>query len=245
MSCLLFDLAIEPLACALRASGIAGFQIPGILERLVAKLFADDTTVYMGETDNYNELQRVLDEWCLASRARFNGEKSECMPIGTPEFREAFIARTSTTQLGRTIPPDVRIARDGEAIRSLGGWIGNDIDLDAQWINVLGVIKKRLETWEKRKPTMYGRTLAVSMDVGGRTQYLARVIGMPEKVEKRVNKMILDFVWKGDAHPRIGRDTLFKPLGEGGLGLIDIEARNEALDLVWLREYLDISPSRP
>jgi len=46
LSCLLFDLAIEPLAEALRSSPLKGFNPPGQDTRLVVTMFADDTTVY-------------------------------------------------------------------------------------------------------------------------------------------------------------------------------------------------------
>ena len=60
LSCLLFDLAIEPLACLLRtAPTLTGFEIPGIKEKLIVSLYADDTTIYLSETDSYADLQSV------------------------------------------------------------------------------------------------------------------------------------------------------------------------------------------
>ncbi|TFK81098.1 hypothetical protein K466DRAFT_441473, partial [Polyporus arcularius HHB13444] len=32
---------------------------------------------------------------------------------------------------------------------------------------------------------------------------------------------------------------------EGGIGLLDIKVRNEAIDLTWLRDYLNLSGGRP
>ncbi|EPS94794.1 hypothetical protein FOMPIDRAFT_25316, partial [Fomitopsis schrenkii] len=32
---------------------------------------------------------------------------------------------------------------------------------------------------------------------------------------------------------------------EGGIGLLDIEARNEAIEIMWLQQYLDLTPERP
>jgi hypothetical protein len=52
LSCLLFDLAIEPLACAIRNSpNISGFQIPGLNDRVVVNMYADDTTIYLSLKD--------------------------------------------------------------------------------------------------------------------------------------------------------------------------------------------------
>ena len=53
MSCLLFILAIEPLAEALRKSELRGLTIPGVQERLVMTMFADDTTVYLHKLDPF------------------------------------------------------------------------------------------------------------------------------------------------------------------------------------------------
>ncbi|EPS96544.1 hypothetical protein FOMPIDRAFT_1130197, partial [Fomitopsis schrenkii] len=40
-------------------------------------------------------------------------------------------------------------------------------------------------------------------------------------------------------------DTLCLPVAEGGLGLLDLQARNEAIELTWVKRYLDLSPARP
>jgi hypothetical protein len=45
LSCLLFDLAIEPLAESLRQSDLKGLKIEGIQEMIIATLFADDMLV--------------------------------------------------------------------------------------------------------------------------------------------------------------------------------------------------------
>jgi hypothetical protein len=44
LSCLLFNLAIEPLACLIQNSELKGVKIPGKEDNLIISLFADDTT---------------------------------------------------------------------------------------------------------------------------------------------------------------------------------------------------------
>jgi hypothetical protein len=46
LSCLLFNLAIEPLANLIWKSDLRGYKIPGLNEDLKTALFADDTTVF-------------------------------------------------------------------------------------------------------------------------------------------------------------------------------------------------------
>ncbi|KAF8986802.1 hypothetical protein BDZ89DRAFT_884954, partial [Hymenopellis radicata] len=122
LSCLLFDLAIEPLSLALRKSTLRGLDIPNHpeMERLIATLFADDTTTYLDKSDNFTELQAILDRWCLASRARFNINKTEVIPIGSETYRE-LVAETRRTNNDPSseIPEGIRISKDGHAVRIL------------------------------------------------------------------------------------------------------------------------------
>jgi hypothetical protein len=90
LSCLLFNLAIEPLANLLRKSDLYGYPIPGSNDRLITTLFADDTTVYLDKRDNYGELLSILNLWCQVSGARFNVDKTEIIPIGSPQYRNEF-----------------------------------------------------------------------------------------------------------------------------------------------------------
>src|SRR5882672_6239223 len=84
MSCLLYNLAIQPLAMALRASTkLKGIQIRDHT-KLIAKLFADDTLVYLGSNDKFSDLEEIINLFCRASTACFNMEKT----IALPGYRE-------------------------------------------------------------------------------------------------------------------------------------------------------------
>ena len=126
LSCLLFDLAIEPLACKLRnCDSLEGLSFPGKEGRLLVNLFADDTTLYLSRNDKFDTVEKILREWCDVSGAKFNIEKTEIIPIGTEEHRRKVIntRRIHTTDV-ETLDEKIRIAKDGEAVRSLGAWIG-------------------------------------------------------------------------------------------------------------------------
>jgi hypothetical protein len=47
LSCLLFNLAIEPLACLIRSADLTGVKIPGTNKNLLLSLFGDDTTIFL------------------------------------------------------------------------------------------------------------------------------------------------------------------------------------------------------
>ncbi|EIW64006.1 uncharacterized protein TRAVEDRAFT_109808, partial [Trametes versicolor FP-101664 SS1] len=208
MSCLLFDLAIEPLAAAFRLSTLRGIEVPGAQERLIAKLFADDTTVYLSEEDDYSEMESITSKWCRASRAKFNTSKTEVLPMGTAEYRAKLIEGRAMNPSSAQIPESVHIVKDGEAIRTLGAWIGNNAPEATPWTAILRTIESRLEKWSQGHPTLNGRRLIVGMELGGRTQFLAMAQGMPKEVEKKLTDMAVNFMWKGDKHPRIAREVL-------------------------------------
>ena len=247
LSCILFDLAIEPLACKLRNDeNIKGINAPGLEEKILVNLFADDTTLYLSKEDRLDHVEDILRSWCEASGAKFNIEKTEIVPIGMAEHRTA-VART------RKINPEdrsqlddrIRVAQDGDAIRLLGAWIGNNACDLTPWEAVLDLIKKDIERWQKVHPTLYGKRLITQAIIGGRTQYLAKVQGMPPDIEAAIQRIIQNFLWDSESTPRIAPRTLERPLDEGGLNLLNIKARNEAIDIMWLKSYLNFSPTRP
>ena len=38
--------------------------------------------------------------------------------------------------------------------------------------------------------------------------------------------------------------TLRRPIHEGGLNVLDIKSRNEAIEIIWLKTYLNFAPSQ-
>lgn len=45
--------------------------------------------------------------------------------------------------------------------------------------------------------------------------------------------------------PRMALECLYKPIDEGGLSVLDINACNGAIEIMWLKKYLNLSPSCP
>ncbi|KAH7917517.1 hypothetical protein BV22DRAFT_1108555 [Leucogyrophana mollusca] len=197
---------------------LSGYGIPGLKEKQLINMFADDTTIYLRESDNYQDLESILETWCKASGAKFNLEKTEIIPIGSPKHRKEV---TETRKLNQNSPPieqSVRIAKDGHPIQSLGAWIGNNM--------------------EKGNPTIYGKSLIVQMTIGGMTQFLMKAQGMPESITKTLTKMIRTFIWGESKSPPIRLDHLHKPINEGGINLLDIPTRNQAINITWLKAHI-------
>ena len=244
LSCLLFDIVIEPLTCTIRNSpDIQGLNLPCLEEKLAIKLFADNTNLYLSKEDCLDTVQRILDKWCQASGAKFNIEKTEVIPIGSMAHQLSMInTRKLNPHDNAPLPESIHIAKDGEATRMLGAWIGNRAEDQAPWETLLDKTKNCLKRWLRTCPSVDRKSLLIQAYVGGLTQFLTQTQGMPEHVEKALNKIINDFIWDDGKGPRVALEFLSQPKEAGGLNILDIRARNDAIDLMWLKTYLDFSP---
>lgn len=246
LSCFLFNLGIEPLACMLRNSDrIRGFAVPGSGERLTVNLFADDTVVYLSEEDRYDELQKILDKWCSVSGAKFNKEKTEIIPIGTERHRNRITESRKIHDIDTPLNEDIHIAKDGEAIRSLGSWVGNKITDGTPWEPIIDKINKELNRTHLSQPSLKGKRLLSQIIIGGRTQFLTKAQGMPDHVKDTLTKLLRTFIWGKSVSPRLALDSLHAKREKGGIELLNLKNRNEAIELVWLKEYLKAKPTRP
>ena len=245
LSCLLFDIAIEPLAELIRRSThLRGIQIPGTRKFLKVKLFADDTTVFLANGDNIEDLQRILDRWCSVSGARFNIEKTEIIPLGNATQRSNILTSRKLNEACTAIPDHIHIARDGEPVRILGAWLGNSIDQAVTWAPIVENCTKRLKRWGAARHTLEGRRLIVQMQIAGVTQYLTKVQGMPREVEVALDKEVRRFIWNNDKSDTVNRKQMHATHKQGGKKVLNLEARNRAVHLTWLKAYLNLDEDR-
>jgi len=196
LSCLLFNLAIEPLACLLRKSpDLQGYSIPGVEQKIIVSLYADDTTIYLLKTDSYAELLKILTKWCIASGTKFNIEKTEVIPTGTKPHRQHVVASRRINAMDPPLPQEIKISEDGTAVRNLGAWIGNEVKEVTPWEPVLDKVRSTLRHWNKGHPTLDAKRHIVQMFAGGMTQFLTKAQGMPRQIEDALVKIIHSFIW--------------------------------------------------
>jgi len=135
---------------------------------------------------------------------------------------------------------------DGHATRTLGAWIGNEVREATAWEPILDKVRTTLQHWNKGHPSLDAKQYIVQMFAGGMTQFLAKVQGMPCQIEEALVRITRAFIWdESSTPPTIGIKKLYAQKDQGGINLLNIPARNKAIDLTWLKAYLDLSPSCP
>jgi hypothetical protein len=77
----------------------------------------------------------------------------------------------------------------------------------------------------------------VNVAIGGRTQYLTRAQGIPKNIEHTLIKIEQTFLWDGK-RVRVGHEIMILNSADGGKQILNIPARNEAIDSWNLRTYL-------
>jgi hypothetical protein len=82
------------------------------------------------------------------------------------------------------------------------------------------------------------------MFAGRMTQYLMTVQGMPTEIKTRIQKMINSLIWDSKK-TSINLNVMNTPAEEGGIGLLDIQTCNEAIQIMWLKKYTALRSPRP
>ncbi|KAL1662211.1 hypothetical protein FB107DRAFT_187489, partial [Schizophyllum commune] len=116
----------------------------------------------------------------------------------------------------KNYPKGVHMASEGDAIRILGAYFGNCFEACAPWSPRLEVVRQALERWAKGHSTLEGRRHSINISVGGTTQFLTEVQGMPDEVLRELIKMERLFFWDDKTHSPVAMDYLYGPFAEGG-----------------------------
>ena len=80
--------------------------------------------------------------------------------------------------------------------------------------------------------------------IQSRALYLAMANEMPKSIAQRMTKQMKSFTWE-NKRPLMNWMDATQPNENGGLGLPDIEARLEAIQVMWLKKYLAPLTERP
>ena len=68
---------------------------------------------------------------------------------------------------------------------------------------------------------------------------------MPNQVRDTLTDLIKTFIWGKNVSPRLALDYLHTKRETGGIKLLNLRNRNEAIELIWLKEYLKTNTARP
>ena len=218
LSCVLFISVIEVLSRALKKE-IKGIRLPDG-SAVTHSLFADDTKVILSNVNEIPVMMKILHRYGRASGAKINLSKSSLLAIGAQETPDG--------------PYIIPWARDGESVTYLGCPLGNKINTEEKWNEIMRKLQISASLWSTMGLSLKGRIMTANVMMCSRLWYHARLLPISDKKTKDFSKIIMKFIWKGK-HNRVAAGTCTQAINQGGLNLIDIQHMIDAIRVQWVR----------
>ena len=214
LSVVLFILAMEPLACAIRQdSSIRGLVVPGSGgKEAKMTVYMDDMTLLCSTNSSVVRALGWSDCFSKASGAKLNRAKSEILYLN---WREPKL------ELG--------LKETDDRLKILGVEIGKDME-KVNWEKRLPGIKWKLLQWEDRDLTITGKVLVVNAEVLASLTFLAATLPAPRSFVTLLVRAIFQFIW-GTKQENLKREIMYKPLEKGGKAVPKVEVKLNALFL--------------
>ena len=221
----LFLCVAEILALSLRANKeIDGIPVQDIINLL--NQYADDLDVCSLFTQN--SLDNILQGIEIFGRNTgfaVNYDKTKIYRVGSLKNSDA------------TLYTQREIAWTNEPINVLGIWICHDEEMSIKlnYEPLIDKTKQILESWENWSLSLIGKILVVNTMVASLFVYKMLVLpSPPETVFKRVEQLIQEYLWD-KKRPKIPLDILQRDGTQGGLKLVDLRCRDQALKVSWIQ----------
>lgn len=208
LSPLLFCLAIEPLAAAIRAApDFPGVLAGGVVHKLM--LYADDILLVVSDpARSVPSLLNIIDTFSKFSGYRVNWSKSEALPLTaycpSAAFRPGAFQwpKQGIRYLGILFPPQLK-----DLVK---------LNFDP----LLHKISCDLDRWAVLKLSMVGKVNVIKMNCVPKLNYLIHSLPLeiPLSYFKWFDRITKIFIWNGK-RPRLHINKLQRPMDKGGLGL--------------------------
>ena len=210
LSPLLYILAMEPYAHRIRMCPmIKGIPLPGTAETAKICQYADDTNLFISDTRSVTHILKLIELYGNMSGAVLNLDKTFGMWLG--RWR------------GRTDQPG-GLNWTSDPQKFYGIYIGGRDATQKTWDKILIKLEKCVQLYSRRDLSFKGRSIILQAVLCSPIWYVGSLLLMPERVEKRLNKLIFTFLWNNQPEA-LKRETLYNTFLNGGLNIVDIKTK--------------------
>lgn len=219
LSPLLFALAIEPLAIAIRsARGIQGFKRESGEERIV--LYADDILLFLGDIDSFLAVaMNIIADFGYFSGLVINWEKSALMPVDPINFLPAPVGQLMVV----------------DRMKYLGIWLTKDPNqyIKDNFAPLLLRFRRKCDIWSRLPLSVAGKINLIKMI--WMLQLLYQLHNSPVWIRmewfKKIETLFRELIWK-KGQAQIGLQTLQLPTKKGGAAVPHLRSYFLAYQLV-------------
>ena len=186
-------------------------------------MYADDTTLILADLDSVKLALDSIQIFSTFSGLKLNLDK--CEGIGLGQYK-GYIGEYANIKFS------------DEPVKCIGLYIGhNKIKCyELNWDSKIRKMEREINHWKMRKLTLFGKILVLKSLAISKLIYNFSLLDIKDDTVKKLNKKIYDFVWH--KRDRIKRNTIIGDIVEGGLSMIDIQAKIDSLRASWIPRLL-------
>ena len=222
LSALLFIISVEILAHKIRINkNIEGFLFGGVEIKL--SQYADDTTLMLKNNVSVRNALCLIKEFGIFAGLSLNLSKTQGIILGQTD------EHTWTTDICWT----------NEPVKCLGIWLGHNKEQTDKlnWDCKINVMENRIKTWKPRNLSLNGKILIIKTLLLSVINLQATVLPITDGLEKRLNKLIYNYLWNGP--DKVKRSVIVQKVSEGGLKMIDVNSWLLSLKAAWVPKIIN------
>lgn len=219
MSPTLFSLYLEPL-CRLivTSSEVRGLKLAK--EEVKVLAFADDVAVFCLDKDELKHVLGVAQDFCRASGAKLNQQKSRVACLGEQQRRPASL-------MGIDCSDDLG--------KYLGVYLDTAISAREMWKSKLNSLQGKIQPYKGRELSVLHRSFICNTVLYPAVLYPAQAIPIDAATIQRFHRTCATFLWKS-TFERMRRTNLFWSLEAGGLNMVNLEIKLKVHRFLYFRD---------
>ena len=202
---------------------IEGIEMENGMKNLIAQ-FADDTTLFIKfDHVSLEEVTKTLSYIEAQTGLSINYDKTQIYRIG------------SITNTDAMLYTQKKYKWVNEPFNMLGITVGDTEENLDNYSQVIEKMEQVLKIWYFRRLTLMGRVLIVNTLCESLFVYkLSVTCNVSEPQIRKITRILDDFLWKGKK-AKIAKETLYQGKTKGGLRLFNIQFKQEALKIEWIK----------
>ena len=181
--------------------------------------------VIQATQDSLDNLMLTLDQFAAISRLKINYDKSQNVRIGS--------LRDSAWKLNINKP---LLWSTQMKILGITVMANRQKMLEVNYNQLMEKMKVVLDPWRARTGTLIGKIQIVNSLMLSQAVYKLLCLNTPpQKYFTKIRKMVSEFLWDGKK-AKIAYKALIKSKVDGSLNLIDLERKDAALKISWVKK---------
>ena len=202
---------------------INGIQIGRNHEIKLSQL-ADDTTAFLKTEQDVPVLIHEIKRFSKVSGLNLNMLKTQGLWVGNNIARKNNICGIDFSK---------------STIKSLGIYFSRNMQecLRLNWDKLIGDIQNLLNSWKRRKLTLFGRVTILKTLIMSKCNYLLQTITVTKEILNKIESIMYKFLWN-DKNDKIKRKQMIQQYDKGGIKMIDIKTQLETFQIKWINRLI-------